>query len=126
MRTIISRAARWPSALTVAAVATLGACADDPTAPRAPAALASRVSALPGEWVDVTVTNTSGGLDVGSVRSAANQIESGGGVIRFAPTLDGATIVLSGPLSPDGPMYVEGPPKGITLSGNHQYRVIDA
>ena len=76
------------------------------------------------EFVFLTVTNTSGNTDSGSVRWAANQINSGGGVIRFAPALDGATIVLNGPMSPDGPMYIEGPAKGITITGNHQHRVI--
>src|SRR5687768_7461444 len=125
MHIVTSRVAEWSRALIIVATAALAACADDPIAPKPPAALESQASALPGEWVDVTVTNTSGGTDVGSVRWAANQIESGGGVIRFAPALDGATIILNGPLSPDGPMYIEGPAKGITLSGNHQYRVIE-
>src|SRR5687767_2493733 len=126
MYTIKSRATHGSRALLIAAAAALAACADnEPIAPKPPAALAPKAAALPGQWVDVTVTNTSGGTDVGSVRWAANQIESGGGVIRFAPALDGATIVLNGPLSPDGPMYVAGPAKGITLSGNHQYRVIE-
>src|SRR5687768_15758657 len=101
MQVFTSRAARRPLARTLivlGAAALLGACADEPTAPKLPATLAPQASALPGEWVDVTVTNTSGGTDVGSVRWAANQIESGGGVIRFAPALDGATIVLNGPL----------------------------
>src|SRR4029079_7849648 len=71
------------------------------------------------------VTNTSGGLDVGSIRWAANQIGRAGGAIHFASALDGATIVLAGSVSPDGPMYIDAPAKGITLSGNDNYRVID-
>jgi hypothetical protein len=125
MHTAISRAARWPRALIIAAVGVLGACADEPVAPRTASTIAPRASALAGEWVELTVTNTSGGTDVGSLRWAASQIHSGGGVIHFDPSLDGATIVLNGTLSPDGPMYIDGPAKGITISGNHQYRVID-
>jgi hypothetical protein len=93
MPTITTRAARWPLAFTLVA--------------------------LVGQWVEVTVTNTSGNTEVGSLRWAANQIGSGGGVIHFAPSLDGAGIILNGTLSPDGPMYIDGPAKGITISGNH-------
>jgi len=77
-----------------------------------------------GDFVDVTVTNTSGDQVVGSIRWAADQIHSAGGAIHFDPSLDGATIVLNAPVSPDGPMYVVGPAKGITLSGNDQQQVI--
>jgi hypothetical protein len=123
MHTVVSRAAHWPRAVIIAAV--LSACADEPVAPTLPSSLTPKAAVVPGSFVDVTVTNTSGGLDVGSLRWAANQIGSGGGVIRFAPALDGATITLAGTVDPDGPMYVEGPAKGITISGNNQYRVID-
>jgi hypothetical protein len=82
------------------------------------------VSPPTGEFVEVTVTNTSGGSDSGSIRWAAEKIKSAGGAILFAPGLNGATIVLNGPIAPDGPMYIVGPDKGITLSGNHQHRVI--
>jgi hypothetical protein len=120
------RAASWPVALSLVALVTLGACADEPAAPTLPAAPRPTLSSVPSDdFVFLTVTNTSGNTDSGSVRWAANQINSGGGVIRFAPALDGATIVLNGPLAPDGPMYIEGPAKGITISGNHQHRVIE-
>jgi len=125
MHTVNSRAARWPRVLIIAAAAALGACADEPVAPKTPPTVASKSAGPTSPWVDVTVTNVSGGVEVGSLRWAANQIQSGGGVIRFDPTLDGATIVLNGTLNPDGPMYIEGPAKGITISGNHQYRVIN-
>jgi len=123
MHTVASRAGRWPLALSLAATITLGACADDPVAPKIPSK--PNLSASPtGDFIEVTVTSTSGGTEVGSIRWAAGQIRSAGGVIKFAPTLDGATITLNGSLSPDGPMYIDGPPKGITISGNNQYRVI--
>ena len=125
MHTVNSRAARWPRVLIIAAAAALGACADEPVAPKTPPTVASKSAGPTSPWVDVTVTNVSGGVEVGSLRWAANQIQSGGGVIRFDPSLDGATIVLNGTLNPDGPMYIEGPAKGITISGNHQYRVIN-
>jgi len=127
MQVFTSRAGRRPLARTaiVVAATVLGACADEPMAPKHPSTPIGQASALAAGWVELTVTNTSGGTDAGSVRWAANQIGSGGGVIRFAPTLDGATIVLNGPLSPDGPMYIEGPAKGITISGNHEHRVIE-
>ena len=125
MDTVASRAPRWPRALVIAALAALGACADEPVAPTATtSANLTPQLAVPGAFVDVTVTTTSGGTEVGSLRWAADQIHSGGGVIRFAPALDGATIVLGGSVSPGGRMWVEGPAKGITISGNNQYRVI--
>ena len=119
------RVGRWPLALSLSGLIGLGACADDPVAPRIPSTLEPKASVPTSEWVEVTVTNASGGTEVGSLRWAASQIESGGGVIHFDPSLDGATIVLNGSLSPDGRMYIEGPAKGITISGNDQYRVID-
>ena len=125
MQSFSSRAGHWRLALSLLSFTALAACADDPVAPRTPPALKPKASALTGEWVEVTVTTTSGGTEVGSLRWAANQIGSGGGVIHFAPSLDGATIVLNGTLSPDGPMYIDGPAKGITISGNQQHRVID-
>ena len=125
MYTATFRAGRWPLALGLLGLFALGACVDDPVAPRTPPTVASKASSIPtGEWVDVTVTNASGGTDVGSLRWAADQIQSAGGAITFAPALDGATIVLNGTIAPDGPMYIDGPPKGITISGNNQYRVI--
>ena len=120
-----SRAAPWPRALLVAALATLGACTDEPVAPRTPSTPTPNAFALASGLVELTVTNVSGFTDPGSLRWAASQIQSGGGVIRFAPSLDGATIVLNGTLTPGGPMYIEGPPKGISITGNHQHRVIE-
>ena len=124
MYALISRAGRWPAALSLFALIALGACSDEPVAPKLPTK-ANALSGPPtGDFVDVTVTNTSGDQVVGSIRWAADQIQSAGGAIHFDPSLDGATIVLNGPLSPDGPMYVVGPAKGITISGNNQHQVI--
>ena len=127
MLSYATRGGRRPLTLmlaVVAAVAALGACADDPVSPRMQPPSKSNASVPTGEFVEVTVTNTSGGIDAGSIRWAANQIKSAGGAILFASALDGVTITLNGSLSPDGPMYIVGPAKGITLSGNNQYRVI--
>jgi len=124
MHALISRARRWPGALSFLGVIALAACADEPVAPKLPTK-ANALSGPPtGDFVEVTVTNTSGDWIVGSIRWAAGQIHSAGGAIHFDPSLDGATIVLNGPLAPDGPMYVVGPAKGITLSGNNQHLVI--
>jgi hypothetical protein len=119
-----TRAGRWPLAFAVAAVAALGACADDPVSPKTKAPSKPNASVPTGEFVELTVAIDDGGADSGSIRWAAGRIGSAGGAIHFAPALDGATIVLNGSLGPDGPMYVVGPAKGITLSGNNQYRVI--
>lgn len=125
MHSYAPRAGRWPLVFTAATIVALAACADDPVAPRMQAPSKPNASVPPtGEFVEVTVTNTSGDWDVGSIRWAADQIHSAGGAIHFDPSLDGATIVLNGPITPEGPMYVVGPPKGITFSGNNQHLVI--
>jgi len=124
MHALISRAGRWPAALSLVGIIALGACADEPVAPKLPTK-ANALSGPPtGDFVEVTVTNTSGDWVDGSIRWAAGQIHSAGGAIHFDSSLDGATIVLNGPLAPNGPMYVVGPAKGITLSGNDQHQVI--
>ncbi len=124
MQTFIPRAGRWPLALTLAALASLAACTDEPAAPRHPSALAAKASPSAIAFVDVTVTNTSGGTEVGSLQWAASQIKSAGGAIHFDPSLDGTTVTLNSELSLDYPTYIAGPEKGITLSGNDQHRVI--
>ena len=124
MQALFSRAGRWPAALSLLGIVALGACADEPVAPTLPTKANALSGAPTGDFVDVTVTNTSGDQVVGSIRWAADQIHSAGGAIHFDPSLDGATIVLNAPVSPDGPMYVVGPAKGITLSGNDQQQVI--
>jgi hypothetical protein len=127
MSIVALRARRWPLALSVAAIAALSACADEPLAPRIPPVAKPNASDVTtGEFVQMTVTSTSGGLDSGSIRWAATQLGSAGGAILFAPGLDGATITLDAPLDAAGPMSIQGPAKGITLSGNDQHRVIDS
>ena len=127
MSIVALRARRWPLALSVAAIAALSACADDPVEPKIPpVAKPNALDVTTGEFAEVTVTNTSGGLDSGSIRWAATQLGSAGGVIVFASSLDGATITLDAPLDAAGPMSIQGPAKGITLSGNDQHRVIDS
>jgi len=55
MHTVASRAGRWPLALSLAATITLGACADDPVAPKIPSK--PNLSASPtGDFIEVTVT----------------------------------------------------------------------
>src|SRR6185503_2537129 len=110
-------------ALTIAALATLAACADEPVAPKlsrptAPnAALASAVV--------ITVTNNSGGSEVGSLRWALAQA-TGGETIRFDPSLDGATITVDPTLEAWKWVTIEGPQKrGITISGGGNVRVIN-
>jgi hypothetical protein len=119
--------ARWPRALIIAAATALGACADEPVAPRSSPKIA-HTPALAVEEIQVTVTNASGGSDVGSLQWAANQINNSsgnsGGVITFDPSLAGDTITLDAPLDARRPATINGPAKGITISGNDQHRVI--
>jgi hypothetical protein len=125
MDIVASRAAGWSRAFLVAAFAALGACSDDdPVAPKAtPTAKAAVRGAAP---VEVMVTNTSGGTDVGSLRWAAKQVDSVGGIIRFDSTLGGKTITLDAGLVFKFPTDIWGPPGGITISGKDQFRLIDA
>jgi hypothetical protein len=126
------RASRRPLALSVAAVValvTLTACADDPVAPRRPSAVnpsAADTSARANfDPIYLTVTNSSGGIEVGSLRWAANQITTpNGGWIRFDPKLAGDTITLGKQLHLEYHTIIEAPPQGITLSGNDQHRVV--
>ena len=122
-----ARAGRLPLALSVAVLAALTACTDEPVGPKPPAAAKPSVRPAGGEPVQLTVTNASGGTEVGSIRWAASQIRtSEGGYIRFDPSLAGDTITLGAELSLDYNTTIEGPAKGITLSGNDQHRVIRA
>ena len=123
------RAGRWPLALSLAAIAALGACADEPVAPRTPSPLAPQASVLGAEWVDVTVTNTSGGTEIGSLRWAASQVQAAtqGGTIWIDPSLAGDTITLGAGLELDRTMYIYAPQsRGITISGNDQHRVMSS
>lgn len=112
----LSRRGRWPLALTLLA---LGACADEPAAPRPPRGL--RPNANLGDVI--TVTNTSGGKDMGSLRWAIAQT-SGGEIVRFAPTLAGATIVVDSTIPVAYPITIEGPAdKGVTISGGNAWHI---
>jgi hypothetical protein len=123
MKRIVSRAGRSPLALIAAAVTALGACADEPTAPTmsqpelAPQAAVGQV---------ITVTNRSGGTDVGSLRWAVGQA-TGGEIIRFDPALAGRTIVLEQPVQAYKYVTIEGDPTyGITVSGGGKTSVMVA
>ena len=122
MQIFTPRAGRWLLAFTGVMLA---ACGDEPVAPKHQSASKPNAARLAGEFVDVTVTNASGGIGVGSLQWAAAQIGTAGGAIHFDPSLNGATIVLDAPLDPDGPMYIDGPTKGLTISGNDQHRIIE-
>ena len=123
------RAGRRPLALygtAIVALASLGACADDPVRPTPPAGL--KPQATHDTPIILTVTTKSGGIEVGSLRWAANQVtHAGTWIIRFDPKLARDTIALDKQLYLDYHARIEGPePGGITLSGRDQHRVIGA
>ena len=127
MDTFSARAGRWPLALMVFCVAALAAgCTNEPVAPGYSSPKPG-TPALEMEPIQITVTNASGGYDVGSIQWAVEQINQPGptGIIVFDPSLEGATITLDAPLNAQRPVEIIGPAKGITLSGNDQHRVID-
>lgn len=126
MQPFASRAGRWPLAFTFAALGALGACSDEPAAPTPASTLAAKVSPVANEFVEVTVTDAQGDTHEGTLRWAVAQIGPAGGAIDFAPNLDGGFIILNGTLAPAGPMFIAGPAKGITITGNGQHRVITA
>lgn len=114
-----SRGGHWPLALILL---TLGACVDDPIAPAA-----SEIRRLSGPNANlgdvITVTTTSGGKDVGSLRWAVAQT-SGGEIIRFAPALAGATIVVDSTIPVLYPITIEGPrDRGVTISGGNAWYI---
>ncbi len=127
MPTFNARAGRWPLALTLLGVVALGACADEPVAPSASSRPKPGAPALEVEPIQVTVTNASGGGEVGSLQWAVAQINQPGptGVIVFDASLEGDTITLDAPLDAQRPVEIIGPAKGLTLSGNDQHRVIN-
>ena len=123
------RARRRPLALygaAIVALASLGACADDPASPRPPSEL--KPQAQQDTPIILTVTTKSGGIEVGSLRWAANQVtHAGTWIIRFDPRLARDTIALDKQLYLEYHAKIEGPePAGITLSGKDQHRVINA
>ena len=113
-----SRVGHWPLALTLAA---LGACADEPTAPGV--SHIARPNANLGDII--SVTTTSGGKEVGSLRWAVAQT-TGGEIIRFAPALAGATIVIDSIAPVVYPITIEGPAdKGVTISGGNAWHIFE-
>ena len=115
-----SRSSRMMLGLVM--IATVAACSDDEmtTAP-----LPSGTPQLAVGDV-IPVTNTSGGTGIGSLRWAASLVTDGE-VIRFDPSLAGATIVLDTTLHIlNKSVTIEGPvDRGITISGGGRYRVLD-
>ena len=127
MRSDTTRAGRWPLALSFVALATLAACGDDPVAPTTPRPVAPNASAQAAEQMTVTVTNTSGGTQVGSLRWAASQIAAGGGTILIHPSIAGQTIALDAELQFPTVTYIYAPEdKGIVISGKDQRRVMSS
>ena len=128
MRAITSRVGRWSLALHLLGLAALGACVDEPVAPTKPSPLSPNAAALAGQWVTVTVTNTSGGTQAGSLRWAAAQVAgSAGGSIWIDPSIAGKTIALDAELQLDTTVYIYAPAEGgITISGKDQHRVISS
>ena len=112
------RAVRFTVALMIPA---LQACADQAstTAPIPPRQPNLGIGAI------VTVTNTSGGTNTGSLRWAAAQTGDYG-VIQFDPSLAGATITLDSTLRiAQSGVTIQGPQnRGITISGGGKVRVL--
>ena len=127
MQSFIPRAGRWRLAFHLLGLATLGACADEPVTPSAPSALTPKAAALANEWVTVTVTNTSGGTEVGSLRWAAAQVAGSLGSIWIDSSIAGDTIALDTELVFVSRAYIYAPVEGgITISGKDQHRVISS
>ena len=125
MQSFASRAGRWPLALTLTLVATLGACADDPAGPKNLSPKANGAA----QWdtsVTVMVTNTSGGFEVGSLRWAADKLRLWPGKITFDPALGGKTVTLDTGLFLVQNVEIIAPSKGVTISGKDQFRLIKA
>ena len=130
MFSLNSRVVHRPLALSAsaliafAALTALTACADEPVGPKTPATATPSVQPS-GDPIYLTVTNSSGGTEVGSIRWAASQVvRNENWIIQFDPKLAGDTITLGAELFLDYPATIEGPREGITLSGNDQHRVI--
>jgi hypothetical protein len=115
-----SRALRGITAGLLLAIA---ACSDEPTEPMRDSGLAPSF----GVGDVLTVTNTSGGMDIGSLRWVMSQIQ-GGEIIRFDPSLAGQTIVLDTTITTTNSktFTIEGPAdRGITISGGGKVRLFD-
>jgi parallel beta helix pectate lyase-like protein len=120
---LTSRAGRWPLAFFFAAVAALGACTDNEQSVTAPFSRPNKPSLAVGDVI--TVTNTKGTKEAGSLRWAVAQA-TGGEVIRFDSKIAGTTITLDSTLVISNYVTIEGPAdKGITISGGGKGRVIE-
>jgi hypothetical protein len=116
---MLSFASRTGRVLLALAVAALAACADEPSAPKHSLPVGPNLNL--GDVI--TVTNTSGGTGVGSLRWAVAQT-AGGEIIRFAPAIAGSTIVVDSTVVIAYPITIEGPQdKGITISGGDAYNI---
>ena len=107
--------------ITAGLLLAIAACSDEPMEPMRDNGLGPSF----GVGDQITVTNTSGGTGVGSLRWALSQMQ-GGEVIRFDPSLAGQTIVLDTTIVAIGkPFTIEGPANGgITISGGGKGRVM--
>src|SRR5829696_1781579 len=115
---VLSRAVRWTPALMLPA---LVAWVNEPQPTTAPPSLRTAAVTVYGT---ITVTNTSGGTGVGSLRWAVSQA-TGGETIRFDPALAGATVKLDTTLRVPYYVTIEGPKTGgITISGGGKVRVM--
>ena len=110
MQSYLSRAGRWPLALTLI---TIAACADDQLATEPRAGHVSR-QAVDGNVI--LVTNASGANVPGSLPWAVS-VAGGTSVIQFDASLAGDTIPLETTLDPFSYITIEGPTtKGITIT----------
>ena len=117
---LTSRGVRRSLALMLPA---LGACADESPPPLTGPKPAVKANLVAGDVV--MVTNASGGTNPGSIRWVVDNIYVDGTIIRFDPSLDGATIPLDSTIVVHASVTIEGPKnKGVTLSGGDRVRVI--
>src|SRR5262245_59173615 len=112
--------ARAARALLVPALLALAACVDEPTAPSP----SRKIEPQFGFGAVLTVTNLSGGTDVGSLRWVLSQA-TGGEIIRFDPSLAGQTITPDTTIMVWGKtVTIEGPAdRGIVISGGGNKRI---
>ena len=105
MPRLISPSRRWPLALALALV---GACADEATAPLAPADPTAAI-------IEPNVVSNTNDTGIGSLRWTLSWT-TGGETVRFDPTLAGQAIALDSALSIKKPVTIEGPTgAGITI-----------
>ena len=127
MQTRSSRAGQRSLAMTITALValtSLAACTDEPVAPKHRPTIAPNAAVRGLDWVEVWVTNTSGGTEPGSLRWAAEQLKNVDGAIYFAGELGGKTITLDAGLNLPHTAYLAAPSKGVTISGKDQFRLI--